>query len=69
MYLDYFFGTMDSYVKVGMAEGLTSGAGRKDPDDAGRSYLRDAGRGKLKSKAVQHNSFQHSANNVFCCDG
>ena len=48
MYLDYFFGTMDSYVKVGMAEGLTSGAGRKDPDDAGRSYLRDAGRGKLK---------------------
>ena len=48
MYLDYFFGTMDSYVKIGMAEGLTSGVGRKDPDDAGRSYLRDAGRGKLK---------------------
>ena len=39
MYLDYMFGTMDSYAKIGLAEGLTSGAGRKDPDDAGRSYL------------------------------
>lgn len=39
MYLDYFFGTMDSYVKIGMAEGLSNGVGRKDPNDAGRSYL------------------------------
>lgn len=46
MYLDYMFGTMDSYAKIGLAEGLTSGAGRKDPDDAGRSYLHSSNKKK-----------------------
>ena len=50
MYLDYMFGTMDSYAKIGLAEGLTSGAGRKDPDDAGRSYLHSNKKEKVTKK-------------------